>query len=99
MGDSRDIIRSFPEAARRNAGRQLLRLQNGLDPEDWKPMASVGKGTREVRIQTEGNAYRVFYVTHIGNAIYVLHAFQKKTQKTAPKDIALGQQRYKQIGA
>lgn len=44
------------------------------------------------------NAYRVFYVTHIGNAIYVLHAFQKKTQKTAPKDIALGQQRYKQIG-
>lgn len=78
-------------------GRQLLRLQNGLDPEDWKPMATIGKGVREVRVRVEG-IFRAFYVTHIGNAIYVLHAFQKKTRATAPKDIDLGRRRFKQIG-
>jgi phage-related protein len=97
MGDSRECIQDFPEAARRLAGRQLLRVQRGLEPQNWKPMTIVGAGVREIRITTEG-AFRVFYVTHIGNALYVLHAFQKKTEKTSPKDIALGQQRYRQIG-
>lgn len=97
MGSSRDDIRDFPEDARRAAGRQLLRLQHGLSPEDWKPMKTVGKSVREIRIKADGQ-YRVFYVTNIGNAVYVLHAFQKKSQKTSPKDLALGQQRFKQIG-
>lgn len=78
-------------------GRQILRIQHGLNPESWKPMKTVGQGVREVRIRTEGQ-YRAFYVTHIGNAVYVLHAFQKKGQKTSAKDIALGQRRLKQIG-
>jgi phage-related protein len=97
MGDSRQRLQDFPELARRLTGRQILRVQRGLEPENWKPMTIVGSGVREIRITT-GDAFRVFYVTHIGNAIYVLHAFQKKTEKTSPKDIALGQQRYKQIG-
>jgi phage-related protein len=97
MGSSRDDIRSFPEAARREMGRQLLRLQHGLEPVSWKPMKTVGKGVREVRISVDGQ-FRVFYVTNIGNAVYVLHAFHKKGQKTSQRDIALGQQRFQQIG-
>lgn len=98
MGSCRDDIRKFPEAVRRQMGRQLLRVQHGLDPENWKPMKTVGVGVREVRISI-GGQYRVFYVANIGNAVYVLHAFRKKGQKTSPKDITLGQQRFKQIGA
>ena len=97
MGSSRDDIRSFPEEARREMGRQLLRIQHGLDPESWKPMKTVGKGVREVRISVNGQ-FRAFYVTNIGNAVYVLHAFRKKGQKTSQKDIALGQRRFRQIG-
>ncbi|MFT3792432.1 MAG: type II toxin-antitoxin system RelE/ParE family toxin [Rudaea sp.] len=97
MGNSREDISAFPEGARRMMGRQLLRIQSGLDPLDWKPVKTVGPGVREVRIHVD-DAFRAFYVTNIGNAIYVLHAFQKKTQETSPKDIAMGRQRFKQIG-
>jgi len=97
MGDSRERIREFPEAARGAIGRQLLRIQHGLDPQDWKPMRTIGAGVREVRIHTDGE-FRVLYVTNIGNALYVLHAFQKKTQATSRNDIALGRGRFKQIG-
>ena len=97
MGTSRDEIRDFPEDTRREMGRQLLRIQFGVDPENWKPMKTVGKGVREVRISVNGQ-FRAFYVTNIGNAVYVLHAFQKKGQKTSSKDIALGRQRFRQIG-
>ena len=97
MGDSRESIREFPEAARRAMGIQLLRIQKGLEPLDWKPMKTVGVGVREVRIHT-GGEFRAFYVTHIGNALYLLHAFQKKTQETSQKDIMLGRLRLKQIG-
>ncbi len=97
IGTSRDDIREFPEAARREMGRQILRIQHGLEPVNWKPMKTVGTGVREVRVSVEGQ-YRAFYVTHIGNAVNILHAFRKKGQKTSPKDIALGQQRFKQIG-
>jgi len=97
MGDSRKRIRDFPEAARRDMGRQLLRVQLGLDPQDFKPMPTVGAGVREVRVHT-GEEFRAFYVANVGNALYVLHAFHKKTQKTSQKDIDLGRQRFKQIG-
>jgi len=97
MGDSRERIRDFPEAVRFETGRQLLRVQNGFEPLDWKPMKTVGAGVREVRVRM-GGQFRVFYVANIGNALYVLHAFIKKTQKTSPKDIALGRERFKQIG-
>lgn len=97
VGSSRDDIRAFPETARREMGRQLLRIQHGLNPDHWKPMKTVGAGVREVRISVAGQ-FRVFYVAHIGNAVYVLHAFRKKGQKTSAQDIALGQQRFKQIG-
>lgn len=97
MGTSREDIRAFPEAVRRAVGRQLLRLQLGLDPADWKPMKTVGSGVREVRIHVRGE-YRVFYVANIGNALYVLHAFRKKAQATSQKHLALARQRLKQVG-
>jgi phage-related protein len=97
MGDSRERIRDFPEDTKYVMGSQLLRVQQGLDPLDWKPMKAIGAGVREVRIHT-GGQFRAFYVTNIGNALYVLHAFQKKTQQTSQKDIDLGRQRFKQIG-
>jgi phage-related protein len=97
VGTTLADLRDFPEDARREAGYQLDRVQNGLDPKDWKPMPSVGAGVREVRIREESGAYRIFYVTRIGNHIYVLHAFTKKTQKTTLSDINIGKARYKAV--
>lgn len=61
LGSSRADIKAFPVAARRQAGFQLQRVQQGLEPSDWKPVRSVGAGVREIRIRV-GTAYRVFYV-------------------------------------
>ena len=71
-------------------------VQSGLDPEDWKPMETVGSGVKEIRIRFE-KSYRVLYVAKFSEAVYVLHAFVKKTQKTSKKDIDLGADRYKAL--
>lgn len=96
IGSSKHDIGDFPTEARRKAGFQLRAVQKGQSPSDFKPMSTVGQGVEEIRIRTE-NAYRVFYVARFSEAIYVLHAFQKKTQKTSKKDINIGKQRYKQL--
>lgn len=96
ISTSRDDICSFPEEARRKAGFQLRAVQRGETPVDFKSMPIVGKGVQEIRIRTE-DAYRIFYVARFDEEIYVLHAFQKKTQKTAKQDIQIGQQRYQQM--
>jgi len=74
----------------------MHRLQQGLEPDDWKPVPSVGSGTIEVRIHT-GTEHRVFVVSKFAEAIYVLHAFEKKTQKTSKADIDLAKRRYKEL--
>ncbi|MEI6986966.1 MAG: type II toxin-antitoxin system RelE/ParE family toxin [Rhodospirillaceae bacterium] len=89
-----DDLRAFPMTARREAGYQLDRVQNGLDPSDWKPMAMVGPGVREIRVRDESGAYRVLYVAKFGDAVYVLHCFQKKNQATSQPDIDLATKRY-----
>ena len=96
VGTSLEDLRDFPELARRHAGYQLHQVQCGLDPDDWKPMTSVGNGVREIRINI-GDQFRVLYVTKFENAVYVLHAFQKKTQQTPKKDIDLAKQRLKHL--
>ena len=96
-GNSRANLRSFPEDARREAGQQLFQVQMGGDPDDWKTMDSVGPGVREIRIRDEGGIFRVMYVAKFSDAIFVLHCFQKKTQKTAPGDLALAKRRYKEL--
>lgn len=97
LGDSLDQLKDFPESARKEAGVQLHKVQLGFDPSDWKPMATVGSGVREIRIRDPKGAFRVLYVAHIASALYVLHAFQKKTQQTAKKDLDLAASRLKQI--
>ncbi len=96
VGTSRDDVRQFPQAARHETGVQLLQVQLGYDPDNWKPMPSVGAGVKEIRIHAEGT-FRVIYVAKFPEAVYVLHAFQKKTQKTSKQDIELMRQRLKDI--
>lgn len=97
VGSSLDDLRAFPADARRAAGFELGFVQRGLDPSDWKPMNEVGAGVREIRIHVLGE-WRVLYVAKLANAVYVLHAFQKNTQKTRKEDIELARKRYRQIG-
>ena len=86
VGSARRDVRAFAKDARQRAGYELYRVQQGLDPTDWKPMPSVGPGVREIRIHTDGE-HRVVYVARFDEAIYVLHAFEKKTRKTRRADI------------
>ena len=97
-GSSRSDVEAFPADARREAGYQLFQVQIGEAPSDWKPMTSIGPGVREIRIRQASGAYRVIYLTTIGAAVHVLHAFQKKTQATAKRDIDLAKARLRQIG-
>jgi phage-related protein len=97
LGDSLEQIRAFPARPRRDAGFQLDRVQRGLDPDDWKPMAVVGSGVREIRVRDTTGAYRVIYIASFADAIYVLHAFHKKTQRTSPRDITLAQLRFRNL--
>jgi phage-related protein len=96
-GRALDDLCLFPAGARREAGYQLYQVQEGYDPDDWKPMNTVGQGVREIRIREKDGAFRVIYVAKFEDAIYVLHCFQKKTQKTSPEDIALASRRYKDL--
>ncbi len=97
VGSSLDDLRSFPAEARRQAGFELYALQRGFDPSDWKPMNTVGSGVREIRIRVLGE-WRIIYVAKFADAVYVLHAFQKKTQKTRRNDIEIARRRYRQLG-
>lgn len=96
LGSARRDLRAFPADAKRRSGFQLRRVQQGLDPDDWKPMTSVGAGVREIRIQT-GLAHRVFYVATFEEAVYVLHAFEKRTRKTPQHDVTLAQNRFRAL--
>jgi phage-related protein len=97
VGASIDDLRDFPQSARQRVGYQLHVVQQGDDPVDWKPMPAVGAGCGEIRIRDANEAHRVFYVATIGDAVYVLHCFEKKSQRTAKADIDLGKQRYRQM--
>ena len=97
VGSSLEDLKEFPAEARRAAGFELGFVQRGLDPSDWKPLKEVGTGVREIRIHVLGE-WRVLYVAKFAEVIYVLHVFQKKTQKTKREDIELARTRYRQIG-
>lgn len=99
LGSSLDRLRKFPQSARRRLGQQIDRIQKGLEPDDWKPMSSIGAGVREIRIRDEGEAWRAIYIAKYPEAVYVLHCFQKKTRKTSSQDIALATERFKELVA
>jgi phage-related protein len=93
-GSALNDLRAFPNSVRREAGYQLDKVQNDQTPTDWKPMATIGKGVQEIRIRDEAGAFRVIYVAKFADAAYVLHCFQKKTQKTSKTDLDLAMKRY-----
>ena len=97
LGDSLDVLRAFPDGARRAAGFQLDRLQRGLEPLDWKPMTSIGPGVQEIRVREEGGAFRVIYLARLREAVYVIHCFQKKTQRTPQRELDLARRRLSEL--
>ena len=97
LGASLDELRAFPAIARRECGHQLDRVQRGLLPEDVKPMPSVGAGVQEIRVRDQDGAFRVIYIATRSDAVYVLHAFQKKTQATPKRVLDLARTRLAEI--
>lgn len=97
LGDSLECIRAFPSEIKQQAGYQMHRIQNGEMPIDFKPMKTIGSGVIEIRLRDESGAYRIIYTAKIQNKIYVLHAFQKQTQKTAKQDIELAKKRLSEL--
>ncbi len=99
VGTSLDDLRAFPKNPRQDMGRQINRVQQGLEPLNWKPMRSVGSGVREIRIRDEGNNFRGIYVTNLSDTVYVLHVFIKKSQRTLRKDSDIARSRFKEVQA
>jgi phage-related protein len=98
VGSAREDLAAFPEPARRTAGYELFMVQAGREPADIKPMPEVGPGAHEIRVRDKAGAFRVIYVAKFKDAVYVLHAFQKKSRKTSRMDIELARRRYRMTG-
>jgi phage-related protein len=96
LGSSRSALREFPDDARRVAGFQLRRVQQGPEPNDWKPMTTVGVGVKEIRIHT-GLEHRVLYWAKFAEGVYVLHAFEKHTRKTSKRDTDVARERFRAL--
>lgn len=97
LGDSLKCLREFPDDARQDAGRQLDRVQRGMQPSDFKPMPSIGKGVEEIRLWDDSGTFRVIYTARLSDTVYVLHAFQKKTQGTSKRDVEMAKTRFTQL--
>lgn len=97
LGGALSDLRDFPLSARREAGYQIDKVQYGEEPDDWKPIKTIGAGVQEIRIHDEAGAFRVIYIAKLKDAVYVLHCFQKKTQRTSAQDIALANKRYNEF--
>ena len=87
----------FPTDARQDAGYQLDKVQRGLQPDDFKPMPAIGKGVEEIRIRDDAGAFRVIYTARLTDAVFVLHAFQKKTQRASQRDIDIARARFREM--
>ncbi len=96
-GSALEDLRAFPQSARRAVGFQLDQVQRGREPDDWKPMSGIGPGVREIRVRDTAGAFRVLYVARFEDAVYVLHCFQKKAQKTRKSDLDLATRRYRDL--
>lgn len=97
LGDSLQCLRDFPVEARQDAGYQLDKVQRGLQPDDFKPMPTIGRGVEEIRIRDDSGIYRVIYTARFADAVFVLHAFRKKTQRTSQRDIEIAKARFSEM--
>jgi phage-related protein len=96
-GDSRKVLTDFSHVVRQDFGRQIFRLQEGKDPDDWKPFKSVGPGCREIRVRDADGIFRVIYVLILAEVVHVLHCFQKKLRKTSLNDVNIAAKRFKAL--
>ena len=96
-GSSREDLLSFPSEVRRTAGFEIGKIQNGLNPTDWKPIPSWGAGIIEIKLSVVKDQYRVVYVAKFEERIYVLHCFQKKAQATSMPDVDIIKMRYRDV--
>ena len=94
VSSSREDMKELPESARETAGHQLFKVLQGKEPDDWKPLPTVGVGVQEVRVWDESGTYRMLYVAKFEEAVYLLHVFEKRSQKTAKGDVQLAKSRY-----
>jgi len=97
LGDSLVQVRQFADVPRHDLGYQLERVQAGKEPKDWKSMPSIGLGVSEIRVRDSSGIYRLIYVARFSESIYVLHALQKKDQKTPTPDIELARKRFREL--
>ncbi len=97
MGSSKADLKNLPAAVMDDIGHQLFLVQCGFEPDDWKPMTTVGAGVKEIRVKDVAGNFRVLYLATRPQAVYVLHCFQKKTHQTAQRDIELARQRLKDV--
>ena len=97
LGDTLNELRSWPKSVTEDMGQELLSVQRGRDPSDWKPLPSIGAGVKEIRVAQNGNQYRAIYIAKFPEAIYVLHAFEKKTQKMPTHDMEIAKKQYKAL--
>ena len=97
IGSSKDDLRAFTLSARREAGHKLDQVQHGHEPDDWKPIKTIGPGVQEIRIQDVSGTFRVVYVAKFADTVYVLHCFKKTTQKTSKPDLDLAKKRYRDL--
>ena len=97
MGSSKADLKAFPAAVIDDMGHQLFLVQSGFEPDDWKPMTTVGTGVREIRVKDVTGVFRTVYLAMRPEAVYVLHCFQKKTPQTAQRDIDLARKRLQNV--
>lgn len=97
LGDSLNELRTWPKSATEDAGQELLSVQRGRDPSDWKPLPSIGVGVREIRVAQSESQYRVIYIAKFPEAIFVLHAFEKKTRRMPIRDMEIAKKQYKSL--
>jgi len=96
IGNSYKALTAFPKEIKQAAGFQLHLIQQGHDPDDWKPMQSIGASVREIRVHVAGE-HRIIYLAKFEEGIYILHAFRKKTLKTAKKDLNIARARFRDV--
>lgn len=94
VGDAKEVLSAFPQQIKSVLGYSLRRLQKGLLPDcDARRMESIGKGAWELKTADEHTWYRVIYLARIGDALYVLHAFEKSSRKTDRRDLEIAKSR------
>ena len=99
MGSAKQDLSAFPALAKLRAGHELFMVQVGREPDNWKPMPSIGAGVCEIKVRDQAGQFRVIYVASFRAAVYVLHAFQKKSRKTLGADLKLARRRYREVKA